>query len=67
MSLKAFHVLFVTISVLITLGFGIWSLRQYGDTGATGSLALGIASLVVSVALVVYGVAFLKKLKQAGI
>jgi hypothetical protein len=67
MSLKAFHVLFVTISVLITLGFGIWSLQQYGATGSSGSLALGIASFVVSVALVVYGVAFLKKLKNAGI
>jgi len=67
MSLKAFHVLFVIISVLITLGFGIWSVKQYGITGSGGSLAMGVASFVVSVALVVYGVAFLQKLKKAGL
>ena len=63
MSLKAFHILFIVLSVLVTLGFGIWSLRST----TYGSPTIGILSLVASVALVIYGVLFLQKLKREGI
>lgn len=64
MSLKAFHVLFIVVSILLALGFGIWELLTYRDTGAVLDLVLGIASLLAGVGLVFYLRAVLKKLKN---
>jgi len=61
MSLKAFHIAFIVCSVLLALGFGAWALLQ--ETGGVSYSVLGIASFIVAVVLVVYGVWFLKKLK----
>ena len=67
MSLKAFHIAFVILSVITTLGFGIWALREYTRLHASGALVMGLVSLVVSVALVIYGIKFMQKLKREGI
>ncbi len=64
MSLKAFHVFFVAISVLCALGFGAWSVADWQRTGSTGVLILGIAGFVAAAALVWYGLWFLRKLKN---
>jgi hypothetical protein len=64
MSLKAFHIVFITVSTLLFVGFGVWSLRMYQHSGGTANLAFGIGSLVGAVALVIYGRFFLKKLKS---
>lgn len=66
MSLKAFHVVFVTASVLLCLGFGAWNFRNYFAEGTRGDLGMGIGSLVATVALLVYGWYFLKKFKKIG-
>lgn len=67
MSLKAFHILFIVLSVAVTLAFGIWALRESAASGQTAIRTWGFISLAASVGLVVYGVAFLKKLKREGI
>ena len=64
MSLKAFHVFFVVVSTLLALGFGVWSVNEYARAGRGGTLAMGVASFVAAVALVVYGFWFLRKLKN---
>jgi hypothetical protein len=66
MSLKAFHIVFVSVSTLLAVGFGIWSLRAYNAGGQTADLLWGIGSLLAAVALVVYGRYFLRKLKSVG-
>lgn len=63
MSLKSFHIIFVSVSILLTLGFGLWAVRDYQTAGDRTSLYMGIASFLVMVVLAVYGVWFLKKLK----
>lgn len=57
MSLKAFHIFFISIAVLLCLGFGVWCFRQ------SGYVALGIGSFGAAAALVVYEVLFLKGCK----
>jgi ABC-type uncharacterized transport system permease subunit len=57
MSLKAFHVFFISLAVLLCLGFGVWCLGQPGYTAA------GIASFAVGAALVAYEVIFLRRFK----
>ena len=65
MSLKAFHIVFVTASTLLAFGFGAWALWQYfGNSRALADLVMGIASIVAGFALIVYGKFFLKKLKH---
>ena len=65
MSLKAFHIFFITASSAIAAGFGIWSLKTYfAEEGGVSLIWLGIGSLVASVGLIVYGRYFLKKLKD---
>lgn len=62
MSLKAFHILFVTISTALAVWFTVWSAQHVGDGGHYLVLAIGGAALVVG--LPIYGVWFLKKMKD---
>lgn len=59
MSLKAFHVFFVTFATMLAVGFGVWCLRQAGG----GYLPLALVSMLAAAMLVVYAVWFIKKTK----
>jgi len=60
MSLKWFHIVFISLSVILALWFGVWGLFN-------GQLALGIFSLAASAGLVVYGNHFMIKLRKLGV
>jgi hypothetical protein len=64
MSLKAFHVIFITAASVLAFWFGAWMLRAYQAEGVKADLWYAIGSLVVGVALLVYEGFFLKKLKN---
>jgi len=65
MSLKAFHVFFITAASLLAFGFGTWLINEArGNEGATIQFAGGIASIVIGLALLVYERYFIKKLKN---
>lgn len=65
MSLKAFHVLFITASSLLCFGLGAWLLRTYrGPDGAGSDLVWAVTALLAGVGLLVYERFFLKKLKS---
>jgi hypothetical protein len=57
MSLKTFHIFFISLAVLLCLGFGAWCLQQPGYTAA------GIGSFAVAAVLVMYEVIFLRRFK----
>lgn len=63
MSLKAFHIAFVSIATLFAFWFGLWALRDYRGGGETGSLVVAVSCWVGCVVLVWYGRWFLRKLK----
>lgn len=63
MSLKAFHIVFVTVAAVLCVGFGVWAIRNYQANGDALSAVAGVGSLAGAVALVVYGRWFLRKLK----
>ena len=64
MSLKAFHLCFILISILLAFGFGAWEVYAYTQTGTTVDLLLGMPSLIAGMGLIFYLRAFLKKLKN---
>jgi hypothetical protein len=65
MSLKAFHVLFISAASALAFGFGVWMLRAYrSPDGVISDLTWGVAALVAGAGLLVYEGFFLKKLKN---
>jgi hypothetical protein len=64
MSLKAFHVIFITACILLALGLGAWEVKAWSDYGSRRDLVFGVGSLLVGVGLVVYECYFLKKLRN---
>jgi hypothetical protein len=63
MSLKAFHLVFITASILLTAWFGFWAVSLGGDA----YLAAGVLSFLCAVVLVVYEAGFLKKCRELGL
>jgi hypothetical protein len=65
MSLKAFHLIFITASCALAFGCGIWGLKDYWSSdGRPFDLLFGLGSLVTGAGLIVYERYFLKKLKK---
>lgn len=60
MSLKWFHIVFISLSVVLALWFGIWGLFH-------DQVVLGILALVASAGLVIYGNHFLAKVRKLGV
>jgi membrane protein implicated in regulation of membrane protease activity len=65
-SLKAFHIFFISLSVLMCLGIGAFRAEAYADTGEIGALAQATVCGISALALVVYARRFLKKTKDLG-
>jgi hypothetical protein len=65
MSLKAFHIIFITASSALAFGCGVWGLKDFFSAGGRlFHLFFAIGSFAVGAGLVVYGRYFLKKLKN---
>lgn len=64
MSLKAFHVVFITSAFLLSMFLGGWCLFEFAHTRRIVDLLLGLLSIAGAIGLVVYGRYFLKKLKN---
>ena len=62
MSLKAIHVCFIVLSILLTFGFGVWAFAE----GGSGYVAAGAIAAACGIALIVYLISFLRKLKDVG-
>jgi membrane protein implicated in regulation of membrane protease activity len=56
-SLKTFHLFFITISTLLCAWVGVWAVRHGREALAALFVALGVA-------LITYGVRFRRKLKE---
>lgn len=63
MSLKAFHIVFVAVSLLLCAGFGLWAFNEFRSDNEPGQLIAALFALFGCAALVVYGRWFLRKLK----
>jgi len=64
MSLRAFHLLFIALSVILAAFFGAWAFGEYRAGHGAVYVITALGSLVAAVALAAYGVAFQKKTKR---
>jgi len=65
MSLKAFHIFFISLASLMSLGCGVWALNTYfSPEPRSWQLWFGIGALLTSASLMIYGRSFLKKMKN---
>jgi len=66
MSLKVFHVFFISMSALMCSGIGFWRASEFMASGGAANAGQATASLLAAVGLIVYGVQFLRKFKNLG-
>ena len=65
MSLKAFHLVFITAASALCFGCAVWGLKHYWSAGGNGlDLWFGLGSLAAGAGLILYERYFLKKLKN---
>ena len=64
MSLKAFHVIFISAAVLLAIGLGWWAIDQRQQGGESKYLLVATLSFVAAAGLVVYEVWFLRKTRK---
>ncbi|MEY4386201.1 MAG: hypothetical protein RLY20_1484 [Verrucomicrobiota bacterium] len=65
MSLKAFHIFFITMAATLSAGCAAWAFKTYAtpDDAHAWQLWFGIGGSLSAVALMVYLRSFLKKMK----
>jgi hypothetical protein len=64
MSLKAFHIVFVTLCLMLALGLAGWSTVHYVQERSAFYLVFGVGWLIAAIGLLVYGRHFLRKLRR---
>jgi hypothetical protein len=57
MSLKTFHLVFVTLLTALSFGFAAWAF-------ASGKPVFGTVGIAAGILVIIYGIYFLKKLKK---
>lgn len=64
MSLRAFHIIFIIVTVALSLFVTLWGIREYANQHDTAALSLAAVFLVAAVGLVIYGRKVFAKLKE---
>ena len=64
MSLRAFHLLFIALSIVLAAFLAAWAMGQYQVSRDVVYLGAGAASLATAGALAVYAAAFQRKTRH---
>ena len=64
MSLRAFHLLFITLSIVLAAFLAAWAVGQYRAGHDLAYLGAGAAALMSAAVLAVYAVAFQRKTRN---
>ena len=64
MSLRGFHIVFVTLTTLMCLFMAVWSFGFAPRDAGPMALVLGIIGVIGTIGLPVYGVYFYRKAKK---
>lgn len=64
MSLRAFHIVFIIVTVILSLYVALWGIREFAQEQSTTGLTLAILFLATAVAGMIYGKKAFAKLKE---
>lgn len=64
MSLRAFHIVFIIVSIALSLVVAAWGVREFVDGSGSSALLVGVMAALTGTALVVYGTRFFHKLQE---
>ncbi len=64
MSIRAFHVVFIVVSIALSAVVAAWGVREFLGSDDGSALAVALASFASGIALVVYGTRFFRKLQE---
>ena len=64
MSLRAFHIVFIIVTVVLSLYVALWGIREFAQERSNMGLVLGILFLITAVGLMVYGKKAFAKLRE---
>jgi uncharacterized PurR-regulated membrane protein YhhQ (DUF165 family) len=64
MSLRAFHIVFVVVTVALSLFVTMWGFREFTLERDNGALALAVIFFLTAIALTIYGKKVYTKLKE---
>jgi ABC-type Fe3+-siderophore transport system permease subunit len=63
-SLKAFHLFFIAMSVILAAFTTAWAVAQYRVVHDASTIATGAVSAIVGAGLIVYGTKFQRKARR---
>ncbi len=66
MSLKAFHVVFISLSILLSLGVGGWGIQSFFSDSNDVGILVGLFFILLGLGLVYYELKFIRKFKHVG-
>lgn len=55
MSLRAFHIVFVVVTIVLSLYVALWGIREFSQERSATALTLGLLFLAMAVGLMIYG------------
>ncbi len=64
MSLKVFHIIFITLSVILAFGFGLWLLISGPGEVAQTNIIAALLSFGVGILLVLYEIKIVRKFRS---
>ncbi len=64
MSLRAFHLFFIAVSVALSAFVAAWGLREWQASRSGTAIALAVIFFACGVALVAYGVHAIRKFRE---
>ncbi len=64
MSLRAFHIVFVVVTIVLSLYVALWGIREFSQERSVLALTLGVLFLAMAVGLMIYGKKTFAKLRD---
>jgi uncharacterized membrane protein YozB (DUF420 family) len=64
MSLRAFHIVFVVVTIALSLYVALWGIREFSEERSITALTLAILFAAMAVGLMIYGKKAFRKLRD---
>lgn len=64
MSLRAFHIVFIIVTVVLSLYVALWGIREFAQERSNMGLVMAILFFATAIGLMIYGKKAFTKLKE---